>query len=346
MLIHSFRLSLIILVSLIAETCHSQDIVAQRKGIIDTLIKLVDAKYVYPDVAKKMTTYIRKRQQQKAYDTISSGESLARVITDDLRSISKDGHLSLDYSSKVIPVPVEQGAPSQKEIEDFRKQGESDNFAFKKLEILEGNIGYLRLNTFWPSDWIKEVAAGAMAFLKNADAVIIDLADNHGFADGGIVIQSYFFNEPTHMSDYINRDDGSTRQSWTMPVVPGAKLADKNLFIIVSKETFSAGEDFAYNMQAQKRAIVIGEATGGGAHGTRGYRLGDHFSVGIPHVYSVNPITKSDWEGKGVQPDIVSPKTDALRRAHIAAIQSVLNSSKDQNHVKYLTKIIGKLEAK
>lgn len=183
-----------------------------------------------------------------------------------------------------------------------------------------------------------------MAFLRNSDAIILDLRDNHGFADGGILIQSYFFNEPTHMSDYINRDDGTTRQSWTMPVVPGTKLVDKKIYILVSKETFSASEDFTYNMQAQKRAIVVGEVTGGGAHGTRAYRLSDHFSAGIPHVYSVNPITKTDWEQKGVQPNIRVDRKEALHVAHIDALKSIIANSKDKDKVKALTDVIERLQ--
>jgi hypothetical protein len=316
----------------------------ERRAVIDTLLRLVDTRYVYPDLALKMTAYIKKRQQQHAYDTIVHGEALARILTEDLRSISRDGHLGLEYSADRIPVVADQGPPPQQVIDDFRRQGASDNFAFRKLEILEGNIGYLKLNAFWPAEWIRETAVGAMAFLKNADAIILDLRDNHGFADGGILIQSYFFNDPTHMSDYVNRDDGTTRQSWTMPVVPGTKLADKKLYILVSKETFSASEDFTYNMQAQKRAIVVGEVTGGGAHGTRSYRLNDHFSAGIPHVYSINPITKTDWEGKGVQPDIPAGRKEALRVAHMDALRWVMEHSKDRDKVKKLTEVIDKIQ--
>ena len=312
----------------------------ERKSLIDTLLGLVETHYVYSDVAKKMTAYIKNRQQQHAYDTITQGELLACLLTIDLRSISHDGHLGIEYSPKVIPIETSQGPPSQQVIDEFRQQGANDNFGFRKLEILEGNVGYLKLNVFWPAEWIKETTAGAMTFLMNCDAIILDLRDNHGFANGGLLVESYFFKEETHMSDYINRDDGTTRQSWTMPVVPGPKLSDKRLYILVSHNTYSAGEDFTYNMQSQKRAIVVGETTGGGAHGTRSYRLNDHFSVSIPHVYSINPITHSDWEGKGVQPDITINKEDALRIAHIAALQSVIESSNNIGQKKVLQDII------
>jgi hypothetical protein len=314
---------------------------AEKKSTIDTLLAKIENHYVYPDVAKKMTEAVRKRVRAHAYDTVTSGTVLAKMLTEDLRSVSHDGHLGIDYSAGVIPDEVPGTPPSQQVIDDFRKQGADDNFAFRKLEILEGNIGYLKLNIFWPGDWIKEAAAGAMAMLANSDAVILDLRDNHGFApDGVILIESYFFKDEMHMTDQVNNDEHSMRQYWTLPVVPGNRLPDKKLYLLVSHDTFSAGEDFAYNMQALKRATVIGEATGGGAHGTRPYRINSHFSAGIPFSYSINPVTHTDWEGRGVQPDIIAAKEQALVVAEVIIIKDMLTSSKDENRKKYLENLL------
>jgi len=295
-----------------------------------------------PTVQKKMTEGIRNRVKNHAYDTISNGQVFAKILTDDLHSINQDGHLGVDYSATLIPPEVPGEPPTQQVIDDFKKRGENDNYGFRKVEILEGNIGYLKLNAFWNGDWIKETATGAMAFLSNTDAIILDLRDNHGFApDGVVLIESYFFADETHMTDQINNDEHTIRQYWTLPVVPGKKLASKNLFILVSNGTFSAGEDFAYNMQAQKRATVIGETTGGGAHGTRPYRLNEHFSASIPFSYSINPITKTDWEGKGVQPDVKVSKEQALLEAQIAALKTIIAESKNNNdRAKYLNDLL------
>lgn len=310
---------------------------ADKRSTIDTLLTRIENHYVYPDVAKKMTDAVRRRMRAHVYDTVSSGPVLAKMLTEDLHSVSHDGHLGVEYSVDVIPNEKPGAPPSQQVIDDFRRQGANDNFAFRKLEILDGNIGYLRLNIFWPGDWIKETAAGAMAMLANSDAIILDLRDNHGFApDGVILVESYFFKEETHMTDQVNNDEHTMRQYWTLPAVPGNRLADKKLYLLVSHDTFSAGEDFAYNMQAQKRAIVIGEATGGGAHGTRPYRIGNHFSASIPFSYSINPVTHTDWEGRGVQPDIVSSKEQALLVAEVAIIKDMLASAKDEHPRKYL----------
>lgn len=334
---------LIILIALTLASGYAQQPLTSsaKKAAIDTLLSRVQSHYVYPDVAKKMTEHVRKKIRTHAYDTIGNGTVLAKILTDDLRSISHDGHLGVDYSEAVIPKEESGAPPSQQVIDDFRRQGASDNFAFRKLEILDGNIGYLKLNIFWPGDWIKETAAGAMAMLANSDAIIIDLRDNHGFApDGVILMESYFFKDETHMTDQVNNDDHTIRQYWTLPVVPGNRLADKKLYLLVSHDTFSAGEDFAYNMQAQERAIVVGEATGGGAHGTRLYRISEHFSAAIPFSYSINPVTHADWEGKGVQPDIAVPKDQALLAAEVSIAKEMLVLATDENRKKYLMDLL------
>lgn len=120
-----------------------------------------------------------------------------------------------------------------------------------------------------------------MSFLANSSTVIIDFRRNTGGAPTGVILlESYFFEKETHLTDHYNRSENTTRQYWTLLVVPGTKLADKDVYVLTSHRTFSAPEDFAYNMQAQKRATVVGETTGGGAHGTTAYRITDHFSAG------------------------------------------------------------------
>ncbi len=109
-----------------------------------------------------------------------------------------------------------------------------------------------------------------------------------------------------------------------MPVVPGPSLADKDLFILTSHDTFSAPEAFAYDMQALGRAKIVGEVTGGGAHGTNPYRLSAHFTASIPFNRGVNPVTHTDYEGVGVKPDVQVPAKEALLTAHMLALRGVL----------------------
>jgi C-terminal processing protease CtpA/Prc len=167
-----------------------------------------------------------------------------------------------------------------------------------------------------------DTTAAAMSFLANSEAVIIDLRDNHGYApSGGTLIASYFFSEETHLSDQYNRAEGTTRQFWTLPSVLGKRLADKDLYILTSRKTFSAPESFAYDLQSVKRAIIVGEKTGGGAHGTLSHRVNNHFTISVPFSRSINPVTKTDWEGTGVKPDVEVQAAYALLTAQIVALE-------------------------
>ena len=129
------------------------------------------------------------------------------------------------------------------------------------------------------------------------------------------MISSYLFDKPTHLNDLYNRKEDFTTQYWTLPYVPGNTLADKPAFVLTSKSTFSGAEEFTYNLKNLKRATIVGETTGGGAHPVDGHRIDDHFMIGVPFARAVNPISKKNWEGTGVEPDVPVKASEALDKA-------------------------------
>ena len=126
------------------------------------------------------------------------------------------------------------------------------------------------------------------------------------------LISSYLFDHPTHLNDNYDRKEDTTAQYWTMPFVPGVRLSDKPAFVLTSKNTFSGAEEFSYNLKNLKRAMIIGETTGGGAHPTTGRRIDDHFMIQVPFARAINPISKTNWEGVGVEPDVPTKASEAL----------------------------------
>jgi C-terminal processing protease CtpA/Prc len=276
-----------------------------------------------------MEQSIRDRATKGEYDAITNGGELAKALTRDLRAICNDGHFDVQYFPKGIPYDSEK-KPDPKDIEEFRQSGARRNYEFRKVERLDGGIGLLQVDGFYPAEWIAETAAGAMGFLANCESIILDLRQNGGGQSGGTLLCSYFFKEETHLGDFYNRPENSTRQVWTYPVVAGEKIADKDLYILTSKRTFSAPEALAYDLQALKRATIVGETTGGGAHGTTIYRITDHFSASIPFSRPINAVTKSDWEGTGVKPDISVPADHALLTAHLLALKKALAKHADK----------------
>lgn len=295
---------------------------AERSKVIDGVLEKVEANYVFPDVGKTMTEAVRARREKGEYDAVTSGKELAAKLTDHLREVCKDKHLRVGLAGGPPPKGSGHG-PTADELKKMREIAALRNFGFRKAERLGGGgVGLLDLEGFGPPEEIGETAAAAMSFLANSEAVIVDLRKNGGGSPGGVVLLcSYFFDGPTHLNSIYERSSDTTRQFWSHPSLPGKKLVGKDVYVLTSSRTFSGAEEFAYNLQAQKKATVVGETTGGGAHPTRGFRVNDHFMVGVPFARSINPVTKTNWEGTGVKPDVAVPADRALHTAHLMALE-------------------------
>ncbi len=187
-----------------------------------------------------------------------------------------------------------------------------------------------------------EIAATTMNFLANTDALIIDLRRNGGGQPEMVaLLSSYLFNQRTHLNDIYSRFDNRTQEYWTSETVAGKRYGEsKPVYVLTSKRTFSAGEEFTYNLKNLKRATIIGETTGGGAHPVRPHRLTDHFMIGVPFARAINPITKTNWEGVGVTPDIETTAEQALKVAHLAALKNFVAKTADQQRVNELQRVI------
>jgi len=204
---------------------------AMRTQVIDGALKALNDNYVYPDVAKKMDEAVRERQRRKEYDAISSARQFAETLTGHLRDVSHDGHLRVLYSSDVIPQDRPGREPTAEELERQRAFLARNNFGFEKVERLVGNIGYLDLRGFFPAAFVGDTAAAAMNFLANTEAVIIDLRQNGGGDPATVaLIATYLYGPGTvHLNDLYWRSDNSTHQWWTLPYVPGKRLAGKDV---------------------------------------------------------------------------------------------------------------------
>lgn len=295
---------------------------ATRTRVIDGAIAQLNESYVFPDVAKKMEDAVRARQKKGEYDSITDGNAFAKMLTDNFQEVSHDKHLRVDFSP--APMPERPPGPDPDSVARYRKQMERTNCGFDKVEILSGNIGYLKFDMFADPDVCGATAVAAMNFLANVDAVIIDLRENGGGDPKMIaLISTYLFSKPTHLNDLWERKSDTTEQYWTLPYVPGTRLDDKPAFVLTSSQTFSGAEEFSYNLKNLKRATLVGETTGGGAHPVSGHRIDDHFMIGVPFARAINPISKTNWEGTGVEPDVKVPAAEALASAEKLAAEKL-----------------------
>lgn len=287
---------------------------AQRAAVVDEIAKALDRSYVNAEKATSMAAAIRAHLAKGDYDQLSAGDDFAQHLTDDLHADTRDLHMRVAFG----PHPTEDPPlpPEAEQLEQLHRV----NFGFGKIERLPGNIAHVVIDGFPPVNFeaAHEGIGDLMSQVADADALILDLRENHGGdSDTVAFIASYLFDtRPVRLNDIHEREGNKTTPTWTTAKLPGKRFGPtKPVFVLTSKETFSGGEDFAYTLQSTKRATIIGEATGGGAHPVKPISLDDRFEIMMPYAESISPITHGNWEGTGVIPDVPTTADAALAEA-------------------------------
>ena len=319
---------------------------AMRTQVVDGVLKRLNDSYVFPETAKKMEQAIRERVNKKEYDQITSAKAFATKLTSDLQEISHDKHLRVRYSDRAIPERGPRREPTAAEREEQKRELTWMNHGFSKVERLPGNIGYLEFLNFMDEELGADTVAAAMNFINGTDALIIDMRNNGGGNPAMVaLVCSYLFGpEPVHLNDLYWREGNRTDEFWTKKEIAGKRYLNKDVYVLTSQRTFSGAEEFTYNLKNLKRATIIGETTGGGAHPGGGFRITEHFGMFVPTGRAISPITKSNWEGTGVTPDIAVPADQALLTARVMALKKQVTSVKDPDLKPRLEDEIQKLE--
>ncbi|QMU28794.1 S41 family peptidase [Adhaeribacter radiodurans] len=303
----------------------------ERSFTIHSISGKLQENYIFPKVADKMVQSLKTNLKKGKYNSLVNPPEFARQLTNDLRETSKDKHLMVVYNPAVIAREkalidkdrANEEAEWAKELVNHLKR---DNYGFREVKILDGNIGYLDLREFTDPKYSSETLANAMHFLENTNAFIIDLRQNDGGSPEMVqLLASYFFSsEPVvHLANNYNRPKNELTKSWTLPNVTGTRRPLTDLYILTSSKTFSAAEAFSYQLKHLNRATIVGERTAGGAHLTGSVIATDKFYVRIPQGRTTSPVTNANWEGIGVTPDIEVSAEEALHTAHTKALAGI-----------------------
>jgi hypothetical protein len=319
---------------------------ATRTQVIEGVLKRLNDSYVFPETAKKMEQSIMERVRKQEYDQITSAKEFATKLTSDLQEVSHDKHLRVRYSNRAIPERGPRREPTAQEREEQKRELAWMNHGFSKVERLPGNIGYLEFLNFMDEELGADTVAAAMNFVNGTDALIIDMRNNGGGNPAMVaLVCSYLFGpEPVHLNDLYWREGNRTDEFWTKKEIAGKRYLNKDVYVLTSKRTFSGAEEFTYNLKNLKRATIIGETTGGGAHPGGGFRINEHFGMFVPTGRAISPITKTNWEGTGVTPDVAVPADQALLTARVMALKKSVPKITDEDLKLRLQDEIKKLE--
>jgi retinol-binding protein 3 len=303
----------------------SQDDIIQlnnkkRLEIIEKVSEIYLEYYPLPEVSKKMADFLKRENKLGNYNQFDNVNDFTSQLTKDLCKVSHDDHIRVSPYQKIpddLLVETKLGYPE-------------NNYGFQKVEVLPGNIGYLNLTTFNNPKTAGLTAIAAMNFVANSKALIIDLRINGGGDEAmAQLISSYFFDKSTHLSNDFVYKDSITEQIWTQEWVPGKRITEAPIYILMSNYSYSSSEAMAYQLQQLKRAKIVGEKTRGGSHGVRYMSFPEtHINLKVPYSQEVNPYSKTNYIN-GVIPDIPCNSEQALTVAQLEAALELLKTETD-----------------
>lgn len=325
----------------------------QQDVVRDSVQKVavaVGENYFDVKLASELQADLLTRLEKKEFADVGSLEQLAERLTARLMALTQDKHLVVSRRRMKKGNDAEQQSKidEQKAAADRAAQrevvGKRSNFGIQQFEILPGNIAYLNFTSFYRDYEIAEILAAEMKMAANADAVILDMRFNMGGSAGAIsLLASYFFDGPSRkLFDVVDRS-GKARTYSTDATVKN-RNGNRPVYVLVHPTTFSAGEGLAFIMQDQKRGVVIGETTVGAANPGRPYYVNEWFEVNVPNGQVKAANSGKNWEGSGVTPDIDTQGNNALLRARMEALKTLIQKENDESWQKELEQILRKIE--
>jgi hypothetical protein len=296
---------------------------ADPAQVVGQIRVLIEARYVFPDVASTVSGVLAEGLAAGRYPT--DPPALAKAVTADLRSVNADQHLELKYLDPARPRGAAEG---DGEFAAMARWADRTCGGVGCVRRLAGNVGYLSLRpVLFPVVTAGEHITAAMTLLAATDALIIDLRRCSG-GDPAIVafLVSYLWDhEPAQLSGLRGRADSQISQTWTLPYVPGRRFGRaKPVYVLTSATTFSGAEQLCYDLRQLGRATVIGEHTRGGAHACEEFRVHPLFDARISVAEAVHPKTGGNWERTGVIPDVQTTAGRARGTARELALQDVI----------------------
>jgi hypothetical protein len=316
---------------------------SDRADVLQTLQTKLAANYVFPDVAARVNAALPARIG--VYADQATAVEFSDLLSDDLRALSDDKHFRVFYDPDFHAGEAPDAIPTAQKLAQQRVEAAELAWGMEKVQRLPGNVAYVELRGFGPTEIVAPAYASTMALVQGSDALILDLRRNGGGSPTSVALwMSYFFalGDERHLNDIYSRAGDQTQQFWTTTAV-GERYA-KPVYVLTSPRTFSGGEECAYDFQTQRRATLVGETTGGGANAGNRFSLGHGLVINIPTSRPINPVTHTNWEHVGVKPDVEAPAALAQQVAYVAILRAQVARTTDPEDNAHLRKILALAE--
>jgi hypothetical protein len=299
---------------------------AQRTELVEAVYQQLQHHYVFPERLAEALPKLRAEWESEGFRKLDHAHAIVDRMNGDLRNTFHDGHLSVRLAAALPPGMFDDpDHPDPKMVAEEEELDRRTNYGIGKVEVLPDGVGYLEIKGFPSrSRGEQQAYAKAMTQLKDSRALVIDLRGNGG-GDGDTVadLVGYLLDKKTLLQWDIERG-GKQLEHFSAEKVDGPRYGEKRpVYVLTSNRTFSAAEECAYDLQTQKRAVVVGEHTGGGANHNRFFRIAHDFALSVPYMTTKNAVTGKNWEGTGVLPDIAVPQADALEAARRLAAEKL-----------------------
>lgn len=304
--------------------------VEQRSAAIADIVKKVTERYVFPDRVPAIIARLKEGLAAGRYD--SDPGRFAAQITEDLRTASGDRHMYLNYAPAQFAAATTDKSDGGKRGEEsaelqalWAREAQRDNHGLTEMKILPGNVRYLRITGFeWVEDQTGAAYDAAMRFLRGADALIIDLRGNGGGSHAAVRYLLSHFMDGDQLDITFLEAGNDPVQSRTLEYLPAGRLKGKPLYVLISNQVGSAAEAFAYDVQQFRLGTLVGATTSGAANNNKLSPIAPGFMLSCSYGRPVHPVSKSNWEGVGVKPDVATEPGQALDVAQSLALADLL----------------------
>ena len=301
-----------------------------KETIITALQQRIEQHYVLESTIPEVVAHLEQLRTSPLLHQQKTHDDVARLLRNELQQFDK--HFTVKWTAPSVGDNKSTARADNPEKEGWFSQLARKNQGYNSVEVLAGNIGYI---DFWGFAEVnahyKAKTEAAMMFLTGVDALIIDLRNNGGGSAQAVqLLSSYFLEGNVHLNSFFNRDTGMTTHFRTLGDIP-RYFSQAPVYILTSEKTFSAAEEFAYNFKHLKRGMIVGSPTKGGANPWRYVGLPSHYKLGVPTSMAINPVTNTNWEGVGVQPDVLTDAEDAFKKAYVLALKKTLTDAQGWN---------------